>query len=118
MTILGKVSGTKRRRRTKTEPIIILMMKIHLYPNFEFSAMASPTIPPMDGPAFAAKTNRAIGCEASSEDPNISPIVPATFDKAVEPKVPMINMKIASIGIFKGQAQPKLKMTYRIIEKT
>ncbi|KAH3670146.1 hypothetical protein OGATHE_002959 [Ogataea polymorpha] len=113
MTILGNVSGTNIRPTKKAAPMMMLIRNTHLYPKLRFSPMASPTTPPIDGPVLAEKTNSAIGWEAISEFPNRSPMVPATLDRAVEPQSPMINMKMASIGMFLGYAQPEMLVKLR-----
>jgi hypothetical protein len=51
-------------------------------------------------------TKSAIACPAPSISPNRSAIVPATFERAVEPAVPARNMKMMSIGRFRAYAVP------------
>lgn len=51
-------------------------------------------------------TKSAIGCPAPSISPNRSAIVPATFERAVEPAMPERNIKIISMGRLRAYAFP------------
>lgn len=70
----------------------------HLMPRLALFETQPPTGEPILGPTFALTTKRAIDCPAPSTSPKRSAIVPATFDRAVEPAVPQRNMKMMNIG--------------------
>lgn len=90
----------------KAKPIITLIRKIHLRPILGLATIHSPTGDPSDGPMLADITKNAMACPAPSTSPKRSEMVPATLERAVEPAMPMRNMKMMSIGRLRAYAVP------------